>query len=84
MPPTSFTLGHGRHQQVLRQKMLEAADFQIIKIKLGADRRPGNHSAPFAKFPSKPIYADANQGWKNREEALDLGPLAGRTKRTTD
>ncbi len=70
MPPTSFTLGMDE-PAILRQKMLEAADFQIIKIKLGAedDRQI---IRTIREISSKPIYADANQGWKNREEALDL------------
>ncbi|MDO8365309.1 MAG: dipeptide epimerase [Saprospiraceae bacterium] len=70
MPPTSFTLGIDE-PAMLRQKMLEAADFQIIKIKLGSedDRQI---IRTIRENSDKPIYADANQGWKNREEALDL------------
>jgi len=70
MPPTSFTLGMDT-PEVLRQKMLEAADFQIIKIKLGADN-DREIIQTIREISDKPIYADANQGWKNREEALDL------------
>jgi len=70
MPPTSFTLGIDE-PAVLRQKMLEADDFQIIKIKLGSedDRQI---IRTIREISDKPIYADANQGWKNREIALDL------------
>lgn len=70
MPPTSFTLGIDE-PQILRQKMLEAADFQIIKIKLGSedDRQI---IRTIREISDKPIYADANQGWKNREAALEL------------
>lgn len=70
MPPTSFTLGMDT-PEILRQKMLEAADFQIIKIKLGADN-DREIIQTVREISNKPIYADANQGWKNREEALDL------------
>lgn len=70
MPPTSFTLGIDS-PEVLRQKMLEASDFQIIKVKLGSsDDREIIRT--IRQVTDKPIYADANQGWKNREEALDL------------
>lgn len=70
MPPSSFTLGIDE-PAVLRQKMLEAADFQVIKIKLGsADDRAIVQT--IREISDKPIYADANQGWKNREEALEL------------
>lgn len=70
MPPTSFTLGIDE-PQILRQKMLESADFQIIKIKLGSedDRQI---IRTIREISDRPIYADANQGWKNREAALDL------------
>lgn len=70
MPPTSFTLGIDE-PAVLRQKMLEAAHFNIIKIKLGSDN-DREIIRTIREISDKPIYADANQGWKNREEALDL------------
>lgn len=70
MPATSFTLGIDE-PAVLREKMQEALDFGIIKIKLGSedDRKI---IQTIREISDKPIYADANQGWKNREEALDL------------
>ncbi|MBC7776369.1 MAG: dipeptide epimerase [Phycisphaerae bacterium] len=70
MPPTSFTLGIDE-PDVLRQKMLEATDFQIIKIKLGSEN---DHQIirTIREISDKPIYADANQGWTNPEAALDL------------
>jgi len=70
MPPTSFTLGIDE-PEVLRQKMLEAADFQIIKIKLGSEN-DRQIIRSIREMSDKPIYADANQGWKSREEALEL------------
>lgn len=70
MPPTSFTLGIDT-PEVLRQKMAEAADFQVIKIKIGtADDR--SIIRTIREITDKPIYADANQGWTDREAALDL------------
>jgi len=70
IPRTSFTLGIDR-PEILRQKMMEAGDFQIIKIKLGSeDDRQIIRS--IREISDKPIYADANQGWKNREAALEL------------
>lgn len=70
MPATSFTLGMDT-PEILRQKLLEAADFQIIKIKLGADN-DREIIQTIREISDKPIYADANQGWKSREAALDL------------
>lgn len=70
MPLTSFTLGMDT-PEVLREKMKEAADFEVLKIKLGsADDRQIIRTV--REVSNKPIYADANQGWKNREEALEL------------
>lgn len=70
MPPTSFTLGIDT-PEVLREKMADSLDFQIIKIKLGtADDQ--SIIRTIRELSDKPIYADANQGWTDREAALDL------------
>jgi len=70
MPPTSFTLGIDT-PAVLRQKLAEAADFHIIKVKLGSedDRQI---IRTIRELSDLPIYADANQGWTDRHAALDL------------
>lgn len=70
MPLTSFTLGIDT-PEVLREKMAEATDFSILKIKLGSDD-DRQIIRTVRELSDKPIYADANQGWKNREVALDL------------
>lgn len=70
MPPTSFTLGMDT-PEILREKMLESADFQIIKIKLGSEN-DREIIRTIREISNKPIYVDANQGWKNREQALEL------------
>lgn len=70
MPLTSFTLGIDT-PEVLQQKLAEARDFQVIKLKLGSkdDRKIIQTIRELSKLP---IYADANQGWQDRHEALDL------------
>lgn len=70
MPPTSFTLGIDT-PEMLREKMAESAGFPVIKVKLGSDDDRAIIRT-VREASDKPIYADANQGWKNREEALDL------------
>jgi L-Ala-D/L-Glu epimerase len=70
MPPTSFTLGIDT-PQVLREKVAESADFQIIKVKIGTDD-DRKIIQTVREISDKPIYADANQGWRGREAALDL------------
>lgn len=69
-PCTSFTLGIDT-PDVLRQKLAEAEGFRILKVKLGA----GNDRAiiqTIRRESDLPIYVDANQGWQDVHEALDL------------
>lgn len=72
-PNTSFTIGYDPDDAVVNQKIDEAAWTKVIKVKVGisyeADRRMINLIR--AKTDT-PICADANQGWKDREYALDM------------
>lgn len=70
MPQTSFTLGMDT-PEMLRQKLTEATGFHIIKVKLGSDD-DRSIIRTIREVSDLPIYADANQGWRDREEALDL------------
>lgn len=70
MPATTFTLGIDT-PEVLRQKLKEGDAFNIIKVKLGADD-DRSIIRTLREVTDKPIYADANQGWHDREAALDL------------
>ena len=67
---TSYTIGIDT-TEVMIQKIQEAGNFHYIKAKLGTsdDVRIIN---TIRTETDKPIYADINQGWKNREEALDF------------
>jgi len=67
---TSFTIGIDTPEVIL-QKLKEADVFSFIKVKLGSsfDREIIN---TIRSATDKPLFADANQGWKDREEALDL------------
>ncbi len=70
MPPSSFTLGIDS-PEILRQKLEEATGFHILKIKLGSsDDRAIIRT--IREVSEQVIYADANQGWQDREAALDL------------
>jgi L-Ala-D/L-Glu epimerase len=70
MPLTSCTLGIDT-AEVLREKVHEAADFEVLKIKLGsADDRTLIQT--IRQATQKPLYVDANQGWRNREWSLDF------------
>lgn len=71
-PPraTSLTIGIDS-EALIAKKITEAADFQILKIKIGtADDKALVNTV--RKYTSKPLYVDANQGWNDRYEALDM------------
>ncbi len=71
-PVTSFTIGIDT-PEMIRQKTREAAPYKIIKVKLGRgydeDRAIIN---AIRDVTDKPITVDANQGWKQRDEALAM------------
>ena len=67
-PVTSFTIGIDS-PAIVRQKTREAGDFRIIKVKLGRDTDRAMIEA-IRDVTDKPITVDANQGWKDRGEAL--------------
>lgn len=70
MTPTACTIGIDSPEMV-RKKVLEAADFSYIKVKLGSsDDRAIINS--IRSVCDKPLYVDVNQGWTNKEEALEL------------
>jgi L-Ala-D/L-Glu epimerase len=70
MPITSYTIGIDT-PSVLRQKVAESDGFKILKIKLGSedDKQIIN---TIREVTDKPLYVDANQGWKDKYFALDM------------
>jgi L-alanine-DL-glutamate epimerase-like enolase superfamily enzyme len=57
---------------VMAQKALEAVDFPVLKLKLGSPADQANFRAIRQAAPDKTFRVDANAGWKNREEALEM------------
>ena len=69
-PSTSFTIGIDT-AEVVRQKVDEAAPYTVLKVKMGLD----NDKEPVDIIRSKtdrPICVDANQGWSDKEKALEM------------
>jgi L-Ala-D/L-Glu epimerase len=69
-PMTSFTIGIDT-PDVVRQKTREAARFKVLKVKLGG----GNDKEMIntvREITDVELYVDANQGWKDRHEALEM------------
>jgi L-alanine-DL-glutamate epimerase-like enolase superfamily enzyme len=71
-PQSSFTIGIDTPERV-RQKVAEAAEYPILKIKLGTDHDEDILRAIRAET-NKPIRVDANAGW-SREQALGMLPV---------
>ena len=70
-PSTTFTIGIDT-AEVVRKKTLEAADcFNILKVKLGLDNDK-EMIETIRSVTDLPIAVDANQGWKDRQYALDM------------
>lgn len=68
--PTSFTIGIDEEQKI-EQKIKEATDFSILKIKAGTkdDKALINM---IRKYSDKPLYVDVNQGWTDKQMVLDM------------
>lgn len=69
-PSTTFTIGIDT-PDVVREKTRECADrFNILKVKVGLDNDK-EMIRTIREVTDLPLAVDANQGWKDREEALD-------------
>lgn len=69
-PNTTFTIGIDT-PDVVRQKVKEASEFKLLKVKLGK----GNDKEMIETIRSVtdvPLTAYANQGWKDKQYAMDM------------
>lgn len=74
---TSFSIGID-FPDIIREKVLAAKDYPILKLKVGDARDAENLAALRAVAPDKPVRVDANEAWETKEEALHrLEWLAG-------
>ncbi|MBR1935799.1 MAG: dipeptide epimerase [Muribaculaceae bacterium] len=69
-PVTSFTIGIDT-EEVVRQKVREASPYKLIKVKMGLDNDKETVEI-IREMMDVPICVDCNQGWKNKEEALEM------------
>lgn len=70
IPPTSYTIGIDT-AEMIRKKVSEAAQFKILKVKLGLDTDKMIIET-IRSVTDVPLCADVNQGWTNKEEALEM------------
>jgi L-alanine-DL-glutamate epimerase-like enolase superfamily enzyme len=73
-PATSFTIGLDTPERVV-EKVAEAGDFEILKIKLGS---PDDRAIVEAvrQVTDRPLRVDANEGWTFDEAVANLRWLA--------
>lgn len=69
-PYTTFTIGIDK-PEVVRQKVNEAEEFKILKVKLGKEN-DREMIETIRSVTDKPLTADANQGWKDKNYALEM------------
>ncbi len=69
-PCTTFTIGIDT-PEIVRQKVAEAAPYQILKIKLGRDN-DREMIETIRAATDKPLCVDVNQGWTNKHVAFDM------------
>lgn len=69
-PNTCFTIGLDS-PEIVRQKVMEAEPYKILKIKLGRDNDKEMVEV-VRSLSDKPLYVDVNQGWKDKVMALEM------------
>jgi len=67
-PATTFSIGIDT-PEMTRQKVREAAQYPVLKIKVGLDSDEASIRA-VRDVTDKPLRVDANEGWTDREEAI--------------
>lgn len=68
---SSFTIGIDK-PDVIRRKVQEAAPYPLLKMKVGVAGDKENVQALRDIAPTKTVRVDANEGWKTKEQALEM------------
>jgi L-alanine-DL-glutamate epimerase-like enolase superfamily enzyme len=69
-PDTSFTIGIDT-PEVVREKVREATQFRILKVKLG-QKNDREMIETVRSETDRPVCVDVNQGWTDRNMALEM------------
>jgi L-alanine-DL-glutamate epimerase-like enolase superfamily enzyme len=69
-PFTTFTIGIDT-PEVVKQKVKEAEEFKVLKVKLGRDNDK-EMIETIRSVTNVPLTVDVNQGWKDKHFALDM------------
>src|SRR5690606_15450425 len=70
MPVTSLTIGMDAPEVIIK-KVQDAEQAKVLKVKLGSEADKFLIET-IRTLTDKPLYVDANQGWANKEKAVDL------------
>jgi L-Ala-D/L-Glu epimerase len=68
---SSFTIGIDTPEMV-RKKVLAAEQFPVLKMKVGVPEDKANLQALRDVAPQKTVRVDANEGWRTKEQALEM------------
>lgn len=73
IPPTTYTIGIDTPEMVRKKTRELPGDFKVLKVKLGRSEKEDKEMIESIREVSElPIIVDANQGWKEKIESLDL------------
>ena len=68
---TSVTIGIDK-PDMIRKKVLEAEQYPVLKVKVGVADDKVNMQTLREVAPTKTVRVDANEGWKTKEQALEM------------
>jgi L-alanine-DL-glutamate epimerase-like enolase superfamily enzyme len=68
---TSYTIGIDK-PDIIRKKVLAAEQYPVLKLKVGGPDDKLNLGALREVSPKKTVRVDANEGWKTKEQALEM------------
>ena len=71
-PNTSYTISWNDDAEELGREIAECKPFKIIKVKMGVGHDKELVEAFRKVYPDKAICVDANQGWNDKEKALEM------------
>lgn len=69
-PVTSFTIGIDT-PEIVKEKTKKATPYRLLKVKVGLDNDK-EMIETIRSITDTPICVDANQGWKDKRQALDM------------
>lgn len=70
-PNTSFTISYDADPEEMRKKIEETSPYKVIKVKMGLSHDKEIVEA-LRRHTDVPICVDANQGWNDKEKALEM------------